>query len=429
MQKTEQRVSCPEGLWLPLLYHSPPVSATTVHLILFIEEYSFSGGWSDSPRRKTASVLQKESSSTPNHPPSCCTTRSDLGGTVHTHKTGRGPARGLSAGTGGQTSAETQAERDSEAPRSPPPPGYHLRGRLAPASDQSPLKLCRFASQETGLGVLCPWSCHLDPRLGRLSICSAGPWEPQQCPSVLQAGCPPLGCGVEAGGAAEARLPENRLAGSVKKGTSTHPDSLEEAKRPQDGPAWKPESCWFCQLSIPSWNGQLPPFYPIPGASYPQTVPYLPTDQTTPLSVYLDKTGIFQRLWVRSSLRPIWCPFPSGPLPPLFLDLQPPLGSDEQLLALWVLFVTSFWKFRELFPRGGEKKEGRRNLWIMGEAWEQIPSMWELKWSRLSRCQRVPLSSEGSVASEEALASVALGLHSSFFWSVFILTRFSFIWT
>lgn len=38
--------------------------------------------------------------------------------------------------------AETPAERDLEAPRSPPPPGYHLTGRLTPASDQNPLKLC-----------------------------------------------------------------------------------------------------------------------------------------------------------------------------------------------------------------------------------------------------------------------------------------------
>ena len=67
-------------------------------------------------------------------------------GAVHTHKTGRGPGRGLSAGTGGQTSAETQAERDSEAPRSPSPPWYHLRGRLTPASDQNPLKLCSPAA-------------------------------------------------------------------------------------------------------------------------------------------------------------------------------------------------------------------------------------------------------------------------------------------
>lgn len=90
-------------------------------------------------------------------------------------------------------------------------------------------------------------------------------------------------------------------------------------------------------------------------------------------------------------------PFLLAPPPPLFLDLQPPLGPDELFLALWVVFATSFWKFKELFLKGGEKIEGRRNLSIMGVVWEQIPSIWELKWSRLSRCQRVPLSSEGSV--------------------------------
>ena len=182
-------------------------------------------------------------------------------------------------------------------------------------------QLCCFASQETGLGVLCPWSCPLDPRLGSLFICSPGPWESPAVPIRGAGRVPSPGVWNEDRRRAEAWLLEDRLAGWVKKWISTHPDSLEEAKCQQDGPAWKPESCWFCQLGIPSWNGQLPPFYPLTGASYPQTVPFLPTDQTHPSSCLSRQDWNFSDFKWETNCAPSGAPFPLAPHPPLFLDL------------------------------------------------------------------------------------------------------------
>ena len=227
MQKTEQRVSCPEGLWFPLLYHSPPVSATTVHLILFIEEYSFSGGWSDSPRRKTANVLQKESSSTPNHPPSCCTTSRDLGGQCTPTKQDVDLGGASVQELGGRQALKLRQKGTRRHPDLLLLHGTIWGGGWLQLQTKTPWsfavqQLCRFASQETGLGVLCPWSCHLDPRLGRLFICSAGPWEPPAVP-IRAAGRVPSP-GVWSGGRRSSRGPPSwEQTGWVSEERNLHP--------------------------------------------------------------------------------------------------------------------------------------------------------------------------------------------------------------
>ena len=54
----------------------------------------------------------------------------------------------------------------------------------------------------------------------------------------------------------------------------------------------------------------------------------------------------------------------------------------------------NFWHFWEHFLRGGERKEERRNLGIRGQAWVQIPFIWEPKRSKLFGWGFPPRSSE-----------------------------------